>query len=183
MDLLCAQLMDLLCAQLICAQLMDLQKECRCAVPTSDQLCGQTCFVIGSRHRAASFCLQVPKLYTDLDPTFFYIVVLKTYSKFARKTTKLVLGGCFLQPCPSADHFSPVDHVLITTDQLVCFKKNEFDEMRINLDSTENPSSFKKHPTLSLPVNTLFSTNQGSQSWGASIFGMGWLRLVGSLKF
>jgi len=111
-------------------------------VPTSDPLCGQIRFLIG----AASFFLQVPKLYTDLDLTLFYIVVLKTYSKFARKTTKLVLGGCFPQPCPSADHFSPVDHVLITTDQLVCFYKNEFDEMRINPDSTENPSSFKKYP-------------------------------------
>ena len=42
------------------------------------------------------------------------------------------------------------DHSRITTDQLVRFHKNKFDEMPRKLSSTENPRSFKKYPSLVL---------------------------------
>ena len=68
----------------------------------ADKFCGQTRFLIGSRHCAAAFFLQVPKLCTDLDLSHFYILTSGTYSKFARKNNFLALGVCFLQPCSSA---------------------------------------------------------------------------------
>jgi len=40
------------------------------------------------------------------------------------------------------------DHVYKTTDELLCFHNNKFDEMSCKLDSTENPRSFEKYPTL-----------------------------------
>jgi len=86
----------------LCMTFFYLQKECRCAVPTSDESCGQTHLKIGSRHCALTFCLQVLKSCTDLDPTFLYISKPGTYSKFVRKNKMLALGVCFPQPCPSA---------------------------------------------------------------------------------
>jgi len=44
-----------------------------------------TFFFLGSRHCAAVLQTQVPKLCTDLDLSLFYILILGTYSKFARK--------------------------------------------------------------------------------------------------
>jgi len=66
----------------------------------------KTCFDAGkigvsSCHCAAVFQTQVPKLYTHLDPKLLYILILGTYSKFARKIN-------FLQPRAS---FRPVSHL------------------------------------------------------------------------
>jgi len=44
---------------------------------------------------------QVPKKCTDLDLSFLYILILRTYSEFTRKNNFLALGVCFLQPCSS----------------------------------------------------------------------------------
>jgi len=67
------------------AQFWYLQKECRRALAISDEFGGQTQFLIGSRHRAVAFFLQVPKLLTDLDPTCIYMLILRTYTKFVWK--------------------------------------------------------------------------------------------------
>jgi len=40
------------------------------------------------------------------------------------------------------------DHVGITTEQLVRFHKNEFDEMMCKLGSSEYARSFEQNPTL-----------------------------------
>jgi len=55
----------------------------------------KTCFdagKIGFCHCASVFQAQVPKLYTDLDLSLLYILILGTYSKFARKISFLALG-------------------------------------------------------------------------------------------
>jgi len=54
------------------------------------------------RHCAAVLQTRIPKLYTDLDLSLFYILILGTYSKFARKNIFQALGVCFPQPCSSA---------------------------------------------------------------------------------
>jgi len=59
-------------------------------------------FLTGSRHPAAAFCLQLPKMCTDLDPTLPYILISETYSKFVCKNKLLVLGVCLPQACSSA---------------------------------------------------------------------------------
>jgi len=43
--------------------------------------------------------------------------------------------------------FAASDHVWITTEQLVHFHINEFDEKPCKLESTENPRSFEKYQT------------------------------------
>jgi len=47
---------------------------------------------------------EVPKMYTKLDPTLFYILILGTYGKVARKHEMLALGVCGPQTCSSAGH-------------------------------------------------------------------------------
>jgi len=47
---------------------------------------------IGFCHCAAVLIARVPKLYTDLDLSLLYILILGTYSKFARKIIFLALG-------------------------------------------------------------------------------------------
>ena len=59
-------------------------------------------FFFGSRHSAAVLQTQVQKLCTDLDLRLIYILILWTYSKFARKNNFPALGVCFPQPCSSA---------------------------------------------------------------------------------
>ena len=44
--------------------------------------------------------------------------------------------------------FPHIHHVWITTDQLVRFHKNEFDEMQCKANSAENPGSFYKYSAL-----------------------------------
>jgi len=63
---------------------------------------------------------------------------IKCYrSTFASRRHARAMAACL--PCQ--------DHVYITTDELLRFHKNEFDEMPCKRDSTENPRSFEKHPT------------------------------------
>jgi len=57
----------------------------------SDFSCVETRVSPGFCHRAFVLQVQVPKLRTDLDLNFIYILILGTYSKFARK-------NYFLQP-------------------------------------------------------------------------------------
>jgi len=61
-------------------------------MPNSDFSCVETRFFFGSRQCAGVFQTQVPKLCTDLDSRLLYILILGTFSKFARKIN-------FLQPC------------------------------------------------------------------------------------
>jgi len=68
----------------------------------SDFSCIQTRFFSRSRHCAVVLQTQVPKLCTDLDLSLLYILILGTYSKFARKHNFPVLGVCFPHPCSSA---------------------------------------------------------------------------------
>ena len=65
----------------------------------SDFSCVET---LRSRHCVAVLQTQVPKLCTDLDISLLYILILRTYSKFARKNNFIALGVCFPQPCSSA---------------------------------------------------------------------------------
>jgi len=57
---------------------------------------------IGIWHCVAVFFSQVPKKCTDLGLSLLYILILGTYSKFARRNNFLALSVCFLQPCSSA---------------------------------------------------------------------------------
>jgi len=86
----------------VCAQLRDLHLKNRCAMAKSDLSCVEKLFFPGSRHCALVLQPQVPKLCTDLDLSLFYILILETYSKFARKNNSPALGVCFSQPCSSA---------------------------------------------------------------------------------
>ena len=50
-------------------------------------------------------------------------------------------GGCWLLPATMPEHWphvSRIDHVEITTDQLVHVYENKFDEMHCKLDSACN---------------------------------------------
>jgi len=42
-----------------------------------------------------------PEVCTVLDPSFLYILISRTYSRFVRKNKIWTLGVCSLQPCPS----------------------------------------------------------------------------------
>ena len=66
--------------------------------------CVETHFLLGNRNCAAVLQSQVPKLCTDLDLSLLYILILRTYSRFARKNHFLSIGVCFPQPCSSAGH-------------------------------------------------------------------------------
>ena len=58
----------------------------------------KTCFDVGKIgfcHCAAVLQTQVLKLCTDLDLCLLYILILGTYSKFARKNHFIALGVCF----------------------------------------------------------------------------------------
>ena len=48
----------------------------------------------------------------------------------------------------AAAHFPHMHHVCIPTHQLVCFHKDELDEMPYKLYSTEHLRSFENYPTL-----------------------------------
>jgi len=62
----------------------------------------KTRFFPGFCRCAAVLQAQVPKLCKALDLSLLYILILGTYSKFARKNNFLALGVCFPQPCSSA---------------------------------------------------------------------------------
>ena len=76
--------------------------ENRSATAKSDFSYVKTRFFPGSCRCCAVLQTQVPKLCRDLDLGLFYILILGTYSKFARKNNFLALGVCFPQPCSSA---------------------------------------------------------------------------------
>jgi len=61
-----------------------------------------TFFFSGGRLCASVLKTQVPKSCTDLDLSLLYILILGTYSNFARKNNFLALGVCLPQPCSSA---------------------------------------------------------------------------------
>jgi len=109
---------------------------------TSDFSYVKTRLFFGFCHCAAVLQTQVPKLCTTLDLSLLYILILGTYSKFARKNefSKALAAGLPRQ-----------DHVYSTTDESFHFRfhNKNFDEIRCNLDSTENPHSFEKY--LALP--------------------------------
>jgi len=56
---------------------------------------------IGSSLCTAGFFSPVPKKCIDLDLSLLYILVIGTYSRFARKNKFLALGICFSQPSSS----------------------------------------------------------------------------------
>jgi len=74
----------------------------RSAMTNSDLSCVETRFFSGSRHCVAVLQTQVLKLCADLDLSLLYILILGTYSKFARTNNFLALGVCCPQPCSSA---------------------------------------------------------------------------------
>jgi len=127
------------------------EKENRCAMATSGKknvfrLQKKSEFGSGSLLASTQKC-------TDLGLSLLYILMLGTYSKFARKHNFLALGVCFPQPCSSAARLAAgpslphQDHVHKTTDKSIRFHNQKFGEMRCKLDSTENPRSFEKYPT------------------------------------
>jgi len=66
----------------------------------------------------------------------------------------LALGVCFNNTKKLNSHaralatlFLHIDHIWITTDQLFRFYENEFNEIRCQLNSTENPCLFEKYRT------------------------------------
>ena len=97
-------------------------------------------FLHRSCHCAAVLHMQIPKLCTDLDSSLFYILIIGTCSKFARKNNFLALGVCFpLSPARALAACLPrQDHVYSTTAESFRFHNKNFDEMRCKLDSTEN---------------------------------------------
>jgi len=74
------------------------------------------------------------------------ILIPQTYSKFVWKNKILALGVRSHARTLTAG-LPRQDHVCITTDQLVCFHNNEFDEMSCKLNFTENLRSWKKYLT------------------------------------
>jgi len=72
-------------------------------VPTSDEFGGQIRFsnLIGSRHCAAAFCLQVPEKCTDLELTLLHSLIRRTYTKFVREkknsSTRRLLPAAMLE--------------------------------------------------------------------------------------
>ena len=115
----------------------------------------QTCSLCGSHACATAFFLQVPTLYTDLDPTLLYISISEICSKFARQNEIrfLALGFCFPQPARAMTAYIPhLDHVWITIDQLVRFYKNKFNQVHFKLNYTENPCSFENYQSNNLQL-------------------------------
>ena len=76
----------------VCAQLRYLRLENQSAMAKFDFICVETRFyfrILPSRMRGRS---ASTKLCTDLDISLLYILILGTYSKFARKINFLALG-------------------------------------------------------------------------------------------
>ena len=68
----------------------------------------------------------------------------------------LVLGVCLPQPWTLAARLTRGDHVWISTNNLLRFHNNEFDEMPWKLDSTKYASSFQTKPNPALtPIGQL----------------------------
>jgi len=128
-------------------------------------------FFSGSRHCASVLQTQVPTLCTNLDLGLIYILILGTFSKFARENNFLALGVCFsfflgfwfwvsktrpnhwtkqMENSPAralAASLPRQDHVFYTTDESSRFHNKKTDAVRCKLNSTENLCSFEKYPT------------------------------------
>jgi hypothetical protein len=97
--------------------------------------------------RSNTFFDQVLDKRTDLILTFFYILTLGTYTKFAWENEMLLLGVCFPQTCSGAGRmFAASRSRLDYYDELVRFHKNDFDEMSCKLDFSENLRLFEIYP-------------------------------------
>jgi len=114
----------------------NLQKECRCELAISDlKMCfgRKICLNLPMRSRAVAFCLQVPKLCTELDSAVLYILILGTCSKFARQNMMLALGVSFPQTCLSAGR-----RFAASRSRLHYYHQ---------VESTEYPRSFELYPS------------------------------------
>jgi len=101
-----------------------------------------------SRHYAAAFFLQVPKLCTDLDWILFYVLISRTYTKFLWKNKIAALVVCLPQPCSSADRrFDASRSRLQYCRRTVSFPQPKLDEMRRKLDPTENLRLLEEYRT------------------------------------
>ena len=72
------------------------------------------------RHCTAVISLQLQKL----DLIFFYILILRTHTKFVTKNPMLALGGCFPQTCSSAGRRLKITCGLLLTNLFVFIKTN-----------------------------------------------------------
>ena len=120
----------------------------------SDFSCVETRFFSGSHHCAAVHQTQVPKLCTDLDLGLLYILISGTYCKFARENNFLAFAFCSPARAMAAG-LPRQNHVQKTNDESFRFHNKKFDEMRCKLDSSENPCSFEKYPTLGRKASKL----------------------------
>ena len=91
----------------------------------SDFSCVETPFLSGSRHCTSVLQTQFPKLCTDLHLCLLYILILGTYSNFARKNHFLArrllsaaLLECWLQVCRVKITFT-----ILPTNRFVCTTK------------------------------------------------------------
>ena len=88
------------------------------AMAKSDFSCVETLFFPGFCHCAADLATQVPKLCTDLNLGFLYILILRTYSKFARKNHFQRSALALRSPARALAAGLPrQDHVHKTTDE------------------------------------------------------------------
>jgi len=99
--------------------------------PKSDFSCVKTLFSFGSRHCASVLPKQVPKLFTDLNLSFLYILILGTYSKFARENDFQAVGVCFPQPCSSAGRRFAASRSRLQTKKRI----NSFPQQKIRFSS------------------------------------------------
>jgi len=132
--------------------------------------------LVGSRHRAATFVLQVSNLCTEKKKTLFCILIWRTIGKFVWKHKELALGFCFPQACSSAgrmfatsrshlDYYRPIGSIPHCSE-------NEFEEMCCKLKSTENLGSSEKYPTL--PQNDQNESDALTCVWRGSFVCMTW---------
>jgi len=117
-------------------------------VPTSDQKTYLATEFVGSRHFEGALFLHVVKFCTDLYLTLLHSLIHKTYTKFVWKDKMPAICVCLLQPCSRASRrFAASRSCISTTDESFRCHNNELDEIRCNLDSTENLRSFEKYST------------------------------------
>ena len=102
---------------------------------------------IGIGNCAAVLFAQVPKKCTDPDLNLHYILLL---GRFAFPPHFfLELGVCFPQTCSSAVRmFAASTSRLHYYRRIVSFPQQQIRWMPCKLDSTKNPRSFEKYPTL-----------------------------------
>ena len=134
----------------------------------------KTCFdagKIGFCHCAAVLQAQVPKLCTDLDLSLLYILILGTYSKFARKINFLALGvycpagqSAFRRSRPQLKLGEEIDSSRLVDDYACKNPKipnTTLDRFHlINLEIAKN-SSRNKLSEFQLPFNRLYQACSG----------------------